>query len=137
MKEIKFRAWDKIQKKWVYDILIENGGNIGQVFCHSSEGYGGIMAVKNYPNKENISLMQYTNLKDKNGKEIYEEDTLKQSPGFGCEWDDRIGIVTYSGASFWFDMGGQAFVLDDHDCDFEVIGNIYENPELININKEK
>jgi hypothetical protein len=34
--------------------------------------------------------------------------------------------VKYSGASFWFDMGGQAFLLDDHDCDFEVIGNTYE-----------
>jgi hypothetical protein len=74
---------------------------------------------------------QFTGLIDRHGKEIYEGDIVKQLPGFGCEFKERTGTIEYSGASFWINLKSIAFVLDDHDCFFEVIGNIYENPELL------
>lgn len=125
MREFKFRAWDKQENllyDWKYLInCIQYGGN----------KINGTDIDDCIFNDTDLILMQFTGLKDKNGKDIYDGDIVKQLPGFGCEWEDRIGVVKYSGASFWFDLGGQAFILDDHDCDFEVIGNIYENPELM------
>ena len=111
MREIKFRAWDKEIK-----CMIKNPLNFPEW----------------YPTNE---LMQYTGLKDKNGKEIYDGDILNMFPGFGCEWKPRIVTVTYRPASFWvdFDFGCQSFILDDHDCSFEVIGNIHQNPELLEV----
>jgi len=71
-------------------------------------------------------LMQYTGLKDKNGKEIYEGDVLMRGEkGEG----DITGEVVYHHSGFFmeFEKGKRMSVYED----FEVIGNIYENPELV------
>ena len=118
MREIKFRAWDKERKEMSepFEVL-----SLGIPFRDGNTRY---LYFDENP------LMQFTGLGDAKGIEIYEGDILRQFPGFGCAWEERTGIVKYAGASFWFDMGTQAFILDDHDCRFEVIGNLYENPEL-------
>lgn len=77
-------------------------------------------------------LMQFTGLKDKNGKEIYEGDLLyckKTSEMFPDE-DRWISDVRYSEASFTY-RGDDP--LEENECleEMEVIGNIYENPELL------
>lgn len=111
MKEnriIKFRAWDKDLKKMYYDVL----HNIG---------FNGI-------------VMQYTGLKDKNGKEIYEGDIVRL---FGTEkpcsvvFQDGMFVVKAPyHKEEWFDLN-----MFEHDerviTLYEVIGNIYENPELL------
>ncbi len=130
MREIKFRAWDKEKKQWIFDVLIENGGNVGQAFVHSSEGYGGLIAVKNYPNKENIDIMQFTGLKDRNGKEIYDGDILKHV------WDGdvmshpgkRIFVVKQSPEAQYLSFGCLAA---KPSYEIEVVGNIYENSEIL------
>jgi uncharacterized phage protein (TIGR01671 family) len=86
---------------------------------------------------ERLVLMQYTGLKDKNGKEIYEGDIVK---AIG-KLDKNIGIVEYRDemASFYFKFETHAkfpmhFTLaiwNDEGFEPEVIGNIYENPELL------
>ena len=87
---------------------------------------------------EDYILMQYTGLKDKNGKEIYEGDLLRCFGQIPCkkERNDHIGKISY------FIHGFQIFLWDGKDwcapkrisyCadQLEVIGNIYENPELL------
>lgn len=103
MREIKFRAWDG--KKMDYD-------------CRDSLSiWNGILV----PEGDHVP-MQFTGLKDKNGREIYEGDLLRR-PGFDSVW-----------AVVWWQVGfykhnqnaGHAHI----DKDQEVIGNIHENPEL-------
>ena len=122
MREIKFRAWDKTTKT-MYDVreLEWAGGEIltAYIGLHTSDA-------------DNIQLMQYTGLKDKNGKEIYEGDVIRLIPekvDVVVEWDIRqVGFVmreTKNIGRYHADLGGYT-----RDA-FEIIGNIYENPELL------
>lgn len=113
-REIKFRIWDKINKKWLKHFNA-NLLNIGDL--------------------SNVELMQYTGQKDKNGKEIYEGDILK----YNFPYDGRIKHVNpvfhmTSQASYGvLDIYGNAIPLYRISSNnyFEVIGNIYENRELL------
>ena len=74
--------------------------------------------------EQSVVLMQYTGLKDKNGKEIYEGDIINDC---GVK-----GVVVLFRGSFCYDSGKSYSSLHELDtCVMEVIGNIFENPELI------
>lgn len=71
-------------------------------------------------------LLQFTGLHDKNGKEIYENDLLKL--------DDVVGEVTYSDGSFQMVLdssAGRSPILQERTKNFIVVGNRFENPELL------
>lgn len=113
MRETKFRIWDKnngTMMKWE------------QLVDHYSEFIVGCMAK----NDSEYPVMQYTGLKDKNGVEIYEGDIVKI---LGV--DDEVFEVVFNGSYLQFlFINKRMFQLPDFD-ELEVIGNIYENPELI------
>ena len=121
-REIKFRAWDKKNKAMVYPIIIWN---------HSDEGsdymFPAFSGIK-YDDINDISeMMQYTGLKDKNGKEIYEGDILSMHNGqYNSQvvWDTDRYIADHIG------NGGSESITTFIE-DLEIIGNIYENPELL------
>jgi len=126
MRVIRFRAWDRIEKQMFFDVSLYADG---WAFCEDDHQLGDI--------GKQCDLMQYTGLKDKNGKEIYEGDLIN-----GCDVAVEYTKVTIE----WFN-GGFAMMghqkpnkwiegrLDTPEFECEVIGNIYENPELLEDNE--
>lgn len=127
MKEIKFRAWDKVNRRWV-----EAGENLLGTLIYWKNN--SIIATRN----ENFELIQYTGLLDKNGKEIYEGDIVEYggtdrgwvSSLYSGKFEVRANLISGIELVGFFDQ--QYTKLDDFFNQFEVIGNIYENPELLN-----
>jgi hypothetical protein len=124
MREIKFRAFDKENKRMVYDITVCNGD--GGCFPVNGDWDD----IINPENEERCILMQYTGLKDKNGKDIYDGDILKHRQGVDAvRWrDDGWALGN------WQPDGLSGFCSDTYDEDDEfpeIIGNIYENKELL------
>ena len=144
MREIKFRAWDKDYKKMITNFLLPESKSFGmhrmaisftgEVFTFTDwdmaeydedEMYNSAK----YPSR--FELMQYTGLKDKNGKEIYEGDICRD----GLDWVFKV-IWDSDNARF---LGQQKKPRGDtYICYIgripavEIIGNIHENPELLN-----
>ena len=113
MREIRFRAWDK-KSKLINPV-------VGMDFIDHT-AFVGISKLQ-YGDYE---LMQYTGLKDKNGKEIYEGDILKGVQG-------NFVVVEETGA-YWIDFKKRLLLLAtflEMSGDKEIIGNIYENPTLL------
>lgn len=132
----RFRAWDKYnQKMFANDELIIWDNN---VYANDSKKLS-CNYLKGWSIDEEY-LMQSTGLKDKNGKEIFEGDIVKRyrSPFFKAEWEYRIEIVIKEearlllgrkyGKNFWTIPFHSPFAKSDL---LEVIGNIYENKELL------
>lgn len=118
MREFKFRAWDKINQRMTStNISIDFINNMCHLFDEEFKGNPSFI-------NEFIPL-QYSGLKDKNGKEIYEGDIL-MAPymnGKPCK-------VIYSEELAKFTMDGR-FNFTVIDKNLEIIGNIYENKELL------
>lgn len=116
----KFRAWDKTELKMreVININFE----YEYVDTTSIEDYGLSFKL--------IELMQYTGLKDKNNKEIYEGDILKVEDAL-CKVIFEKGAFTSVGICPLFFNECHSFYEMELGEEYEVIGNIYENPELL------
>ncbi len=125
MREIKFRAWNKPTNEMNYYV---------EHYTYADGSWGCSAGTNNNPigNSENFILMQYTGLKDKNGKEIYEGDIIRIKHPFkdrnfegtvefmGHHWNCKDFYFTH------FDSPGD--LLSEGTEYIEIIGNIYENP---------
>lgn len=109
MREIKFRAWKKKKRIFIFWRNIFEGSDFWEDV--------------NYP--DTLSVMQYTGLKDKNGKEIYEGDIVRTTRETEDSKEDYFDEeVTFGGGAF------NPISLQPEET-WEVIGNIWENPELL------
>jgi len=122
--KLKFRAWDSVKKEMFKDTFaITESGQVvvvEQKFVTSSPDYIFV---------DHLVIMQSTGLKDKNGKEIFEGDVLGTKDGLlngVVEYRSDLGmwtnsLISYNNFERLCNVAGSR----------EIIGNIYENPELL------
>ena len=117
MREIKFRAWDKERRIMYYPKILGFDYNGDLIFIDTNNEY-----LNHTRDSSFIKLMQYTGIKDKNGKEIYEGDIVLQTVS------NKKFIVKYD-----YDWCGFSPFISCYQGYkvYKVIGNIYENPELL------
>lgn len=140
MREIKFRAWDKARKV-MYDVdtiemdILKDGSSNNQISgWDDTEWQCGIPL-------ENVELLQYIGCKDINGKEIYEGDIIERTDKTPVErfyGKKEIGIVEYKSTRFLLKINQDNYyglnrddIFFSYMADYKVIGNIYENKELL------
>ena len=139
MREIKFRGKSSIpidilddmglshDNGWIYGVYLD--GFIVKGVAEATDEY---IAIENWCSVHQKSIGEYTGLKDKNGKEIYEGDILKGHSIYPIERDFEPylkGEVYYTNRGTW---DCQSYILGGFNEQMEIIGNVYENPELLN-----
>lgn len=133
MREIKFRAWIKDPKEMVYydKLMLFNGSDEAIAFHNLETSY-----IDDYEVETPFELMQFTGLKDKNGKGIYEGDVchfLREDNTIFDNDQERTFAVVWDDIQARFGVTHSQIPLAHFEADnLEVIGNIYENPELLN-----
>ena len=142
-REIKFRIYDTDEKEMFYQEDIDYIDFFtGIVFIREEDGYDYLI-----DSRSDGKLMQYTGLKDKNGKEIYEGDILRCKCLKKCKLDSCAEkVIQYKNSLIeWWESGcnlgyrlrdskGKTMMIKPthlNTMEVEVIGNIYENPELL------
>ena len=120
MRDIKFRVWDTYRNKMIKWDELHSDRNYLYVMMFNGNGY-------------RTRAMQYTGLKDKNGREIYEGDIVIPQTFTNAKYrvywsQERLqwSIINTSNVS---KESGRALI--NNSTLYEVIGNIYENPELL------
>lgn len=123
MREIKYRMWNKKENK-MYEVG-EINFDYKRIFMKNYNMY-----IYSSYSFEDVELMQFTGLHDKNGKEIYESDIVEVTRQ--CIWEK--GIVVFIDGCFFIKVKETLLALyecEPNNYELKVIGNIYENPDLL------
>ena len=144
MREIKFRAWDKDRRCFIPCIVGNTDIQDDKWICPLT--FCEVNGVKDWYHNDTCEVMQYTGLYDNNCKEVYEGDIIKshfgdeygqvkcgsyqscfdskkkEHVGFYIEWSSKYSKNFRKDIGYWIHM-----------VDVCVVGNIYENPELLEV----
>ena len=124
MKKFKMKAWLMKEKKMVSIIGID----FNYEYIRYTEDDN--LFNENYKTAEfkNIELLQFTGLKDNGGQELYEADVIKFNDGI----DDIYGLISYDDEDAVYCVSYENVIehLSNMEGDFEIVGNIFENPQL-------
>lgn len=128
----KYRAWDSANKEMFKDTfaITENG----QVVVVEQES---VASSPDYVFVYHLVIMQSTGLKDKNGKEIFEGDILAcktddEVINLNIFWDEEHALFMFESKKY-NEQEPLAELVENNTYPFEIIGNIYENPELLEV----
>lgn len=125
-RKIKFRAWDKKHKEWLgADAWFVRSSDSVLVIWPEVKKGAEVEVHMETLDSNRVTVSQYTGLKDKNWREIYDGDIIEDEDG-------DIGVVEYQAPEFWVKpITGDtcaALTWPDH---IEIIGNHFEHPELL------
>ena len=123
---IKFRAWDTDKKVLVHETDLDILKTVFHI-CFMDEEIGPPPIIYNIGRYNDNVLMQFTGLKDMNGKDIYEGDIISDPMG--------IGQIVFDSGSFcikWNDNPNESILILESEL-LEIIGNLFETPELLKV----
>lgn len=128
MKEIKFRAWDVENERWlpINEIVNDWGSTPWIDAMYTADTEFGL-----HDSGNTLVWQQYTGLKDKNGKEIYEGDILRGTASDDSREYTKNGCVVFKEHELRYELDEDFCLPLNWYESLEVIGNIYENPELL------
>ena len=124
MKEFKMKAWLKKEKKMVAIIGID----FNYEYIRYTEDDNLFNSDYKVAEFKDIELLQFTGLKDNGGQELYEADVIKFNDGV----DDIYGLISYDDEDGTYRVSYENITehLSEREGDFEIVGNIFENPDL-------
>lgn len=124
MRTIKFRAKRLNNSEWIYGDYHHRAGNVHCIIRMEPDDNGKVCYIIRQVDAETAG--QFTGMRDKTGKEIYFGDIVRNKYG------DIGSVIWFSDWSIRVDWGGGDIHFIDPEWELEVIGNIHDNPELLN-----
>ncbi|HBM4004608.1 TPA: hypothetical protein LWK74_001591 [Listeria innocua] len=132
MREIEFRGKRIDNGEWVYGNLMQFEDSATFIFADERKGASTLtyahFIINNMHAIDEKTVGQYTGLKDKNGKKIFEGDIVDISVYDRLDWSSIKGKVVFlNGAWLVVDVGHFAITLQSETNEIEIIGNVHEN----------
>jgi len=131
----RFRAWDVLAEKMIDEIQMISFVR-KEIIGKFSDGSTSVpLKFEDERNGEDVILMQSTGLKDKSGKEIFDGDVLAcktddEVINLNIFWDEEHALFMFESKKY-NEQEPLAELVEDNIYPFEIIGNIYDNPELL------